>query len=364
MDNKGQTLVTFVLILPIILLILLCVIDYGLVSIQKHEATSSIKDSITYALKNSNSDNIEEKMKNLIYKNIDENKIKSILGASMSSNQLLFEKSANQAHYKDDAEPYDYYETLLPNTVMKLWEPNGGTGKTINTLNLAGIYSKMQKKVLIIDLDLYSGDIAAILNLNNTKDIYNIFEDLNNNNFNEIDNYMTKYNDYIDVLCAPNDPRFANRINGSIVNFILSKVSKKYDVILIDTNHFLNSINLTAFDRSTEIIYILKNDLMNLKSMKTMVSIYSNMNRDNYKILLYDAINRNKGAYSNMDIRNVIKHELDYIIPNSFYIKNINQEILKGNILTLSNISNHHAKTMNIYKNIANNLLEKVKYEK
>lgn len=240
----------------------------------------------------------------------------------------------------------------------------GGTGKTINTLNLAGIYSKMQKKVLIIDLDLYSGDIAAILNLNNTKDIYNIFEDLNNNNFNEIDNYMTKYNDYIDVLCAPNDPRFANRINGSIVNFILSKVSKKYDVILIDTNHFLNSINLTAFDRSTEIIYILKNDLMNLKSMKTMVSIYSNMNRDNYKILLYDAINRNKGAYSNMDIRNVIKHELDYIIPNSFYIKNINQEILKGNILTLSNISNHHAKTMNIYKNIANNLLEKVKYEK
>lgn len=78
MDNKGQTLVTFVLILPIILLILLCVIDYGLVSIQKHEATSSIKDSITYALKNSNSDNIEEKMKNLIYKNIDENKIKSL----------------------------------------------------------------------------------------------------------------------------------------------------------------------------------------------------------------------------------------------------------------------------------------------
>ena len=54
-----------------------------------------------------------------------------ILGASMSTNQLLWEKTANFAHYKSDAEPYDYYETMLPNTLMKLWEPNSGTGRTI-----------------------------------------------------------------------------------------------------------------------------------------------------------------------------------------------------------------------------------------
>lgn len=248
--------------------------------------------------------------------------------------------------------------------IVSVTSVKGGTGKTTNTLNLAGIFSKMNKSILIIDLDLYSGDIAAILNLNNTKDIYNIFEDLTNNNFKDIDSYMTKYNDNIDVLCAPNDPRFANKINGSIISFILSKVSKKYDVILIDTNHFLNSINLTAFDRSSEILYILKNDLMNLKSMKTMVSIYSNMNRDNYQIILYEAINKNKGPYSNMDIKNVIKHDLDYTIPNTFNIKNINQEIIKGNILTLSNVSNHHIKVMNIYNDIACKLLEKVTYEK
>lgn len=248
--------------------------------------------------------------------------------------------------------------------IISVTSVKGGTGKTINTLNLAGIYSKLNKKVLIIDLDLYAGDIAAILNIDNKRDIYNVFEDVTNNNFNDINDYITKYNDNIDVLCAPNDPRFANRINSTIINFILTKVSKKYDIILIDTNHFLNSINLTAFDRSDEILYILKNDLMNLKSMKTMVSIYSNMGRDNYKIILYEALNRNNGSYSNMDIKNVIKHDIDYIISSSFNIRNINQEILKGNILTLSNISHHYPKIMKVYNDIANNLLEKVKYEK
>lgn len=54
-----------------------------------------------------------------------------ILKASMSSNQLLFEKTANEAHYKPDADAYDYYETMLPNTLMKLWEPTNLGGRTI-----------------------------------------------------------------------------------------------------------------------------------------------------------------------------------------------------------------------------------------
>lgn len=245
----------------------------------------------------------------------------------------------------------------MESLILTLTSVKGGTGKTTNTLNLAGIYSKLNKKVLIIDLDLYSGDIACILNLNNEKDIYNVFEDLTNNNFKDINDYLTKYNDNIDVLCAPNDPRFANKISSTIINFILTKVAKRYDVILIDTNHFLNSLNLTAFEKSNKIIYVIKNDLMNLKSMKTFVSIYNNMNRFNYKILLYEATNKHKGPYSVSDISNVIKHDIDYIIPNTFNLKNINQEITKGHILTLT--------TNNIkqYNDMAISLLKEVDHE-
>lgn len=243
--------------------------------------------------------------------------------------------------------------------ILSVTSVKGGTGKTTTVLNLAGTYCNLKHKVLIIDLDLYSGDIAAILDLNNEKDIYNLYEDLNNNNFNNIDDYITHYNEYIDAICAPNDPRFAGRINGTIINFILTKLSKKYDVILIDTNHFLNGLNLTAFDKSTEILYILNNDLMNIKNMKTMVSIFNNMGKKNYKILLYEAKNKNKAPYKKQEIQTLLKHDIDYIISNKYYIKNINTYIFKGKILTL-NSSNQKS----IYIDIATSLMKQVNYEK
>lgn len=249
-------------------------------------------------------------------------------------------------------------------SIISVTSVKGGSGKTINLLNLAGTYYKMGKKVLIIDLDLYSGDIAAILNINNSKDIYNVFEDITNNNFKNIDNYIVKYNDFIDVIISPKDPRYASKVNGNLISVILTKAENMYDVILIDTNHVLNVNNLVAFDKSSYILYVINNSLMNLKSMKTMVSIFNNIGKENYKILVYEATNDVKGSCSELDIKTVLKRNIDYIIPNTFFIKNIDKYIMDGEILTLSNKYRMNKKITNIYNDMANSLLEQVKYEK
>ena len=69
----------------------------------------------------------------------------------------------------------------------------GGVGKTITTLNLAGIFEVLQKKVLIIDFDLSGGGISAALNIPNGKSSYHFAYDYNNNQYQEFKNYITKY---------------------------------------------------------------------------------------------------------------------------------------------------------------------------
>lgn len=78
MNNKGQALITFILVLPIILVIMSLVIDYGILSIDKRSTTNTIKTTIEYGLKHENDLNVITDMEELMYKNIDRNNVKDL----------------------------------------------------------------------------------------------------------------------------------------------------------------------------------------------------------------------------------------------------------------------------------------------
>lgn len=74
MNNKGQSLTAFILIIPIILLVLGLVVDIGLMGIEKRNLSNTLEDVIEYGLKNKD----ENKIKELLYKNIKEEDINKL----------------------------------------------------------------------------------------------------------------------------------------------------------------------------------------------------------------------------------------------------------------------------------------------
>ena len=218
--------------------------------------------------------------------------------------------------------------------ILTITSMKGGVGKTTTTMMLANIYSKFGKKVLVIDLDLYNGNLAFAYNIKVKNTIYNLCDDMVNNRLvNGItDAYIYKISDNLFFIPACKDPRQANKVDNRVLGNIFNSLSYLYDVILIDTNHILNVCNMIAFEHSYKILNILTNDSFDLQSTKSFVAICKNMEVDNLVLMLNNSISKTNGYYTNYDIKNIIKKNIDYTIPSSLYIKSFDQLVMDGKI--------------------------------
>ncbi|MCI8394026.1 MAG: AAA family ATPase [Bacilli bacterium] len=235
-----------------------------------------------------------------------------------------------------------------------IFSAKGGVGKTITTLNLAGIFKLIEKKVLIMDMDLANGGVTVALNCPFTSTIYNFVDDYNNNRYKEFKNYVTKYDEFIDILPSPKDPRQESKIDSKYIEIALDKALYNYDIVLIDTTHDLNEQNLVTMDIVDEILFVMTNDPLDLKNMKSLLSIFRDLEKTNYKILLNNSRDPYKKYFSIFDIRSIIKANIDYTLSSEFFLKNIDQYIMNGKIITLEpKMPNVFAKDYSVLMTIA-----------
>lgn len=243
--------------------------------------------------------------------------------------------------------------------VISVSSVKGGVGKTTMVTNLAGIYYMMKKKVLIIDADFYSGGVSAWLDIRNKKDIFMLIDSFSNNRYSSIKDYVVEYNNGIDVLASPRDPRCALKIDSKYIPMIFELAKREYDVILVDTNHIMNEVNLMILDNVYKSLFMVTNDLIDLKNTKSLISIFRETDKNNYMLVLNCSRDTGRDYFSLFDIRNIVKSNIDYTISNSFYIKNIDKYVLNGEILTLNrNINRFHGKDINKLKSIAEALIK------
>lgn len=231
-----------------------------------------------------------------------------------------------------------------------LFSGKGGVGKTILTLNLAAVYSQINKHVLIVDLDLSGGGIALATNKVFDKTIYNFVDDYNNNRFKDFNDYVVKYNENIDIMPSPKDPRQASKIDSKYIEILLDKAMFHYDMVLIDTNHNLNELNLVVLDAADNILFVIENDPMDLKNMKSLLSIFKDLDKTNYKILLNNSRDPFKKYFTLYDMKTIIKNNIDYEISSEFFLKNMDSYVMNGEIPMLQpkapNIFNKDYTTM------------------
>lgn len=248
--------------------------------------------------------------------------------------------------------------------VLTIASGKGGVGKTIFATNLAGVYHHLKKKVLLVDMDLSSGGVNVLLNLANAKTIYNLADDILNNRFKEAGEYVYHYSEYIDILPSCKDPRQGSKIDIKLIEQIITVYKNSYDVVIIDTTHIPTAYTLTSLDLADKVLFLITDNILDLKNSSSMLTILKEIKEDQVKVILNNSISSLPNYFSKFDMKNIIKHNIDYILPSTMYIENINKNLMDGKILVLNeNLSFKNKKDRDLLIHIAEKMVGET-YEK
>ena len=110
---------------------------------------------------------------------------------------------------------------------------NSGEGKTYNAVNLAIIFAKTKKKVLLIDMDFYKPKIASVLDMRNHGVGIESFYDGSSNLRDSIAKTEVEGMDAMLVHAPLNDA--SSLISGDRTKEIIEFARQNYDYVIIDT---------------------------------------------------------------------------------------------------------------------------------
>lgn len=212
-----------------------------------------------------------------------------------------------------------------------------GIGKSV----FSSILTKTikNKKILLIDFDIFNQSINSIFNVKKKKD--KKLKNKINTREKNINNLIISINKNIDLLCAVDflfDEKY--KIEKNKITKILEELLKKYDLIIIDTtSECFFDYTKEILEKSDIIFFLAQANLIELKKSKNLLDIYINKWKIN-KQKINIVFNKNdinsidnkilKVLFADFNILGKIKlnNKFDLIINNN--LKIIDKKIKKN----------------------------------
>ena len=162
-----------------------------------------------------------------------------------------------------------------PGTVVAVYSPKGGVGRTTIAVNLAVAAASIGgKRVALMDASFQFGDVGVLLNLNpKNKSIVDLVPELEVGETDSLENFLISHSSGVRVLLGPPSPEQAELVTASHAKRVLERLRAEHDLVVIDCPSSFSDTNLAVLDSADLILTVLSLEITSIKNMRLFIEV-------------------------------------------------------------------------------------------
>lgn len=197
--------------------------------------------------------------------------------------------------------------------VVAFFSGRGGCGTTTLAVNTAAALAQNGQRTMLIDLNLFFGDVALQLNIKAHDTLAELVQEKSSFGIDEIRSFSMQHPAGFSVICAPSSPEHGEYVTNHHVEALINQLRPYYDFIVLDLPCDLNETTLTAIEAADDVQLVLRRDLTSLRTAKQLFEIFKTLRFTDKISLLLNM--DHKSVLAQKDMEQVLETPFASIIP-------------------------------------------------
>lgn len=158
--------------------------------------------------------------------------------------------------------------------VITVVSGKGGVGKSVVATNLAVLLSRHQRgRVVLVDLSLQFGDVAALLDITTERTIADLAANDAVADREVVQDVLVDGIDGIKVLLAPSRPELADYVTTTHLRALMNELRQSFDLVVVDAPAYLNEITLDTVENSDRVVVMTDFSVTGVKNTRLALTV-------------------------------------------------------------------------------------------
>ncbi len=207
--------------------------------------------------------------------------------------------------------------STVAGTVITVFGPKGGVGKTTLSTNLAiALSTRTRARVALVDADAFFGDVAITMGIEVERSLPELLDVMASGQPVDVRTYLTRHPSGVYVLPARHSGGVTTAPDPDAIALLLRQLAASFDFVVVDTPGTFGAQVAAALDESTTALLVTSADMASVKDARMSLEALQGegFDRDRLKLVINHATNAN--SITDDDLARTVGYDVFWSFPH------------------------------------------------